>query len=137
MVVVIALAAVGGFHALSAQDAAFDVLIRGGRVVDGTGNPWFFADIGIRNDRIEAVGRLSNARAARVIDASGMAVAPGFIDLHTHSDIPLLADGTAQSKVRQGVTLDVLGESVTVAPRDGLPNEETDGVTADWTTFTG
>jgi N-acyl-D-aspartate/D-glutamate deacylase len=125
-----------GFHWLSAQDAPFDILIRNGRVVDGSGSPSVLADVGIRNGRIEAVGRLGNARAARGIDASGMVVAPGFIDLHTHSDIPLLADGTAQSKVRQGVTLDVLGEAVTVAPRDGLPVEETDGVKVDWTTFT-
>ncbi|MGH9786470.1 MAG: N-acyl-D-amino-acid deacylase family protein, partial [Terriglobia bacterium] len=124
------------FHWLSAQDAPFDLLIRNARVVDGSGSPSLLADVGIRNGRIEAVGRLSDARAARVIDASGLVVAPGFIDLHTHSDIPLLADGTAQSKVRQGVTLDVLGESVTVAPRDGLPAEETDGVKIDWTTFT-
>jgi N-acyl-D-aspartate/D-glutamate deacylase len=126
-----------GFHSLPAQDAAFDVLIRGGRVVDGSGSPSVLADVAIRNGRIEAVGRLDGARAGRVISATSLVVAPGFIDLHTHSDVPLLADGTAQSKVRQGVTLDVLGESVTVAPRDGLPAEETDGVKLDWTTFTG
>ena len=81
---------------------------------------------------------------ARAIDARGLVVAPGFIDLHTHSDIPLLVDGTAQSKVRQGVTTEVLGESTSVAPRDGLAGDagrdfaaEADGgtVAIDWTTF--
>jgi dihydroorotase/N-acyl-D-amino-acid deacylase len=121
-----------GLGLVSARQPAFDLLIRGGRVVDGTGNPWFGADIGIRGDRIAAVGRLEGAAAAREIDARGLVVAPGFIDLHTHSDLPLLNDGNAESKVRQGVTLDVLGESTSVAPRDGLP-EAKDG----WTDFTG
>lgn len=114
-----------------ASTGPYDVLITGGRVVDGTGNPWFHADVGIRDDRIVAVGDLEGAEASRVIDASGLVVAPGFIDLHTHSDGALLRDGTAQSKVRQGVTLDIAGESSSPAPRDGL---EGDG---DWTTFTG
>ena len=100
----------------AAQDAPYDLVIRGGKIVDGTGNPWFAGDVGIRNGRIVAVGRLRNATASRVIDATGRVVAPGFIDLHTHSDISLLADGTAQSKVRQGVTLDIMGESTSVAP---------------------
>jgi N-acyl-D-aspartate/D-glutamate deacylase len=113
---------------------AFDVLIRGGQVVDGTGTPARAADVGIIGDRIAAVGDLSDATGTRVIDATGLVVAPGFIDLHTHSDNPLLEDGTAQSKVRQGVTLDVLGESSSVAPRDGL--EPSEG-SQDWTTFTG
>lgn len=114
-----------------ASRGPYDVLITGGRVVDGTGNPWFHADVGIRDDRIVAVGDLEGAEASRVIDASGLVVAPGFIDLHTHSDGALLRDGTAQSKVRQGVTLDIAGESSSPAPRDGLEGDD------DWTTFTG
>lgn len=110
----------------------YDILITGGRIVDGTGNPWFAGDVAIREDRIVAVGHLGDADATRVIDASGLVVAPGFIDLHTHSDGRLLNDGTAQSKVRQGVTLDVAGESSSQAPRDGM-DIPGDG----WTTFTG
>src|SRR5579864_3428741 len=127
-----------GFAAafLFAQRPAYDVLIRGARIVDGTGNPWFSGEIAIKDGHIAAVGHLGPATATRVIDATGLAAAPGFIDLHTHSDLTLLADGTAQSKVRDGVTLDVIGESTSVAPRDGLPVESGDGVQQDWTTFT-
>src|SRR3954469_21817164 len=114
------------------QAPAFDLIIRGGHVVDGTGNPWFAADVGIRGDRIVAVGRLEGAKATREIDARGLVVAPGFIDMHTHSDLPLLNDGNAESKVRQGVTLDVIGESTSVAPRDGLPDAN-----SSWANFTG
>src|SRR5438067_13383903 len=95
----------------------WDVLIRGGRIVDGTGNPWFDGDVAVRGDRIAAVGRLAGATARREIDARGLVVAPGFIDLHTHSDLPLINDGNAESKVREGVTVDVIGESTSVAPR--------------------
>jgi len=128
---------VGGAASLSGQAPAFDVIIRGGQVIDGTGAAAVRADVGIRGDRITAMGELTGQIARRVIDATGLIVAPGFIDLHTHSEIPLLADGTAQSKVRQGVTLDITGESTSAAPRDGLPAEAQDGLTADWTTFTG
>lgn len=114
----------------------FDVLITGGDVLDGTGAPAVRADVGIRGDRIVAVGPLAGQAAARTIDATGRVVAPGFIDLHTHSEMPLVADGTAQSKVRQGVTLDVTGESSSAAPRDGLQDGSGDGQAADWTTFT-
>src|SRR5262245_671386 len=100
--------------AVHGQNAAYDVVIRGGHVLDGNGNPWFAADVGIRNGRIAAVGRLDNAQATRVIDATGRIVSPGFIDLHTHSDLSVLADPLSQSKVRQGVTLDVIGESTSV-----------------------
>ena len=118
---------------IGAQQPAFDLLIRGARIVDGTGNPWFAGDIGIRGDRIVAVGHVgAGGSTTREIDARGLVVAPGFIDLHTHSDLPLLADGNGESKVRQGVTLDVIGESTTVAPRDGTPEaNET------WKDFTG
>lgn len=117
---------------LQAQPPSFDLIIRGGHVVDGTGNPWFAADVGIRGDRIAAVGRLADAKGGREINARGLVVAPGFIDMHTHSDQPLLDDGNAESKVREGVTLDVIGEATTVAPRDGLPDAKNS-----WTNFTG
>jgi len=119
------------------QEVTYDVLITGGRIVDGTGNPWFEGSVATKDGRIAAVGRLTGARATRVVDAAGLVVAPGFIDLHTHSDLTLLTDGEAQSKVRQGVTLDVLGESSTVAPRDGLKEQEPSGTAVDWTNFTG
>jgi len=121
-----------GGAVLAAQTPAYDLIIRGGQIVDGTGNPWFAGDVGIRGDRIAAVGRLSGATAKREIDARRLVVAPGFIDLHTHSDLPLIEDGNAESKVREGVTIDVIGESTSVAPRDGLPEAKDT-----WTDFTG
>src|SRR5262245_12636105 len=125
-------AAIATGFTLYAQQPAYDLLIRGGRIVDGTGNPSFIADVAIRGDRIAAVGRLADAKAAREIDARDLVVAPGFIDLHTHSDMPLINDGNAESKVRQGVTVDVIGESTSVAPRDGLADAK-----GTWTDFTG
>ena len=120
----------------SPQEPPFDVLIAGGEVLDGTGAAAVRADVGIRGDRVAAIGPLAGRSAAKTIDATGLVVAPGFIDLHTHSEMPLIADGTAQSKVRQGVTLDVTGESSSAAPRDGLAGGGQDGPAADWTTFT-
>jgi len=87
----------------------YDILIEGGRVLDGTGNPWFWADVGIVGDRIEAVGRLRGSRADRRIDARGLMVAPGFIDIHSHSDFTVLVDRRAESKITQGVTTEVVG----------------------------
>lgn len=84
-------------------------LIRGGKIVDGTGNPWHYGDVLIRDDYIAEVGVISTKTADQVIDASGLIVAPGFIDIHTHSDIPLLVDGRANSHVRQGVTTNAIG----------------------------
>jgi len=145
MFAALACAGLGAAYAVAAQQTApFDVIVRGGHIVDGTGNPWVASDVGIRNGRIAAIGSLGTAQAARVLDAAGRIVSPGFIDLHTHSDISVLADPLAESKIRQGVTLDVLGESTSVAPRDGLKEEGANdgGATADsavkqdWTTFT-
>jgi N-acyl-D-amino-acid deacylase len=124
--------------------AGFDVLIRGGRVVDGSGNPWFWSDVGVKDGRIAAVGRFDHGDADTTIDADGRIVCPGFIDMHTHSDLPLLLDGDAQSAVRQGVTLDLIGEGSTVAPLAGRVAEEFRreqqhhfGLDVDWTDFTG
>src|SRR5207249_7208903 len=88
---------------------AFDVVIRGGRVLDGTGSPWRVADIGIRGGKIARVGRLGRAKCDRAIDASPKYVAPGFIDIHTHSDIGILVEPSAECAVRQGVTTHVIG----------------------------
>ncbi|HZT32557.1 MAG TPA: D-aminoacylase [Bryobacteraceae bacterium] len=86
-----------------AQGADFDVLIRGGRIVDGTGGPWYVADLGIRGDSIAAIGKLSGTGTV-TIDAAGLVVAPGFIDLHTHSRRGIFSIPTAENYVRQGVT---------------------------------
>ena len=97
----------------------FDLLIRNGRVIDGTGNPWFSADVAVRGDRIVGLGQFPNGAAVEVIDADGLFVAPGFIDIHSHSDNLLLEDGKALSKIFQGVTTEVLGEGSSAGPRQG------------------
>ena|SRR5436190_16071463 len=104
------------------QQALYDVVIHDGMIVDGTGNPWYRADIGIAGGRIQKIGTIPPSAGRKAINASGRAVSPGFIDLHTHSDIPVLVDGTAQSA--QGVTLDVIGESASVAPLEGVVLDE-------------
>lgn len=101
-----------------ADSPAFDLVLRNGRVVDGTGNPWFYGDVAIKGDRIAAVGRIVG-KGEREIDVAGQVIAPGFIDIHSHSDTLLLEDGAAQSKIRQGVTTEVLGEGDSVAPSSG------------------
>jgi N-acyl-D-aspartate/D-glutamate deacylase len=102
-----------------AAEPEYDLLIRDGKIVDGTGNPWFYGDLAVRGDRIAAVGRVPAGSARREIDARGLVVAPGFIDMHSHSDYVLLEDGDAQSKVRQGVTTEVLGEGQSAGPYKG------------------
>src|SRR5689334_4427138 len=88
----------------------FDVVIANGRVVDGTGAPWFRADVGIRGDRIVAIGNLASARATTRIDAAGQVVAPGFIDLLGQSEFNVLVDARAASKITQGITTEITGE---------------------------
>lgn len=85
------------------------MLIKNGIIVDGTGNPWFKADVAISNGKISKVRNLGSAKAEKVIDAKGLIVAPGFIDIHTHSDFTLLINSRAESKIRQGVTMEVIG----------------------------
>ena len=97
--------------------ATFDFVIENGLVVDGAGTPEKRADVGIAGTRIVAIGDLKVAEAARRLDATGCIVAPGFIDIHNHSDLVLLADGRAESMVRQGVTTQVTGNcGLTPAP---------------------
>ncbi len=92
----------GGLH-------LYDVLIKNGKLIDGSGNPWFAGDLAIAGDTIAEVGNLKHKSASHVIDATALVVAPGFIDIHTHSDGPLLVDGLANSHIRQGVTTNVIG----------------------------
>jgi N-acyl-D-amino-acid deacylase len=119
----------------------FDLLIRGGKIVDGTGNPWFVGDVGIIGERIAAIGRLGDSAAGRrVIDARGLVVAPGFIDIHSHSDMTLLEDGSAQSKIRQGVTTEILGEDTSAGPAKGKRQAQSvsgGGATRTWSTLGG
>jgi dihydroorotase/N-acyl-D-amino-acid deacylase len=127
----------------AAPPPSFDLVIAGGRVVDGTGAPWFRADVGIAGDRIAAVGDLSAARATRRIDAKGRLVAPGFIDMLGQSETQLLVDPSAESKIRQGITTEVTGEGGSVAPtsdallQDSKPWLDKYHLTIDWTDFDG
>ena len=100
----------------AAQPQAFDVVVRGGTVYDGSGNPGRRADVGIRGDRIAAVGDLASARAASSIDATNMTVAPGFINMLSWSTESLLVDGRSQGEVRQGVTTQIFGEGSSMGP---------------------
>jgi dihydroorotase/N-acyl-D-amino-acid deacylase len=126
---------------LSAQVEAYDIIIMNGRIVDGTGNPWFYGDVGIRGDRIVKVGRVGPARARRRIDAHGMIVAPGFIDMLGQSEMNLLIDPRAESKVFQGITTEVTGEGGSAAPLNDYILKETEPflkhfkLTADWHTL--
>lgn len=116
----------------TAQD--FDALIVNARIVDGTGNPSWMGDVAIREGKIAAIGRLTGRTAARTIDAKGLIVAPGFVDIHNHSDYSLLTDGDAQSMIRQGVTTMILGEGGSAAPVGG---KQQDASSYDWKDFDG
>lgn len=96
----------------------FDLIIQNGKIVDGSGNAWFYGDVAVKDEKIVELGRLSSKEAKRIIDAQGLVVAPGFIDSHSHSDQALLTNGKAQSKIYQGVTTEVIGQcGNSAAPR--------------------
>lgn len=117
----------------------FDTVIVNGQIIDGSGSPAYAADVGIIGDTIVRLGEVSRderARAARVIDAAHLVVSPGFIDIHSHSDFALLVDGTARSKVHQGVTTEILGESRSAGPVKGRAEASNPyGIEVDWTTL--
>ena len=125
----------------AAQEPQYDLLIVHGQILDGSGSSAIDASVAVRDGRIAAIGRLDPATAKRVIDATGLVVAPGFIDLHSHSDFTLLVDGDAQSKIRQGVTTEILGESDSAGPVLGPAVDEFDrslkptGIKRDWKTL--
>ena len=123
------------------QNAPYDVVIRNGHIIDGTGSPWYAGDIGIRDGRIAAIGDLASAATKRTIDAHGMVVAPGFIDMLGQSELTILVDPHLPSKIYQGITTEITGEGGSVAPQTDA-TVETDRVsyehyhiTPDWRTL--
>ncbi len=124
-----------------ARTTEFDLVIAGGRLVDGTGAPWSLADVGIVGDRITAIGDLRTRTTARTIEAGGLYVSPGFIDMLGQSEFNVLADSRAASKITQGVTTEITGEGTSIAPlndrlaAEAEPNYKAFGVTLDFRTL--
>jgi len=125
----------------SAQTTQYDVLIKNGRIVDGSGRPGYNADIAIKDKRIARIGNLANATAAKTIDARGMVVAPGFIDMLGQSETYLLIDPRGMSKVMMGVTTEITGEGESIAPINERQIKEQEdflkrfNLTIDWRTL--
>ena len=123
--------------------APFDVIIKNGHILDGTGGPWYAADIGIRGDRIAAIGKLGDSPAKKIIDATGRIVSPGFIDMLGQSETALLIDSRSISKLAQGITTEITGEGGSVAPQNAKtlaplkPYLDHYHLTVDWTTLDG
>jgi dihydroorotase/N-acyl-D-amino-acid deacylase len=121
----------------------FDTLIVNGRIIDGSGSPWYASDIGIRDGRIVAIGHLANASAHNRIDAHGQVVAPGFIDMLGQSEYTILVDPRLPSKIYQGITTEITGEGGSAAPVAGVASEDLKkdlahfGLKLDWTDFNG
>jgi len=121
----------------------YDVIIKNGSIIDGSGNPWVSGDIAIRGDRIAAIGKLEDAHAKRVIDAKGLVVSPGFIDMLGQSEASLLIDNRSLSKLSQGITTEITGEGGSIAPQTELtlaalqPALDHYNLKVDWTTLHG
>jgi N-acyl-D-amino-acid deacylase len=129
--------------ASSPAAGTYDIIIRNGHIIDGTGNPWYAADVAIEGDRIAAIGNLSSVTAKREIDAKGQIVSPGFIDMLGQSEWSLLLDNRSLSKLSQGITSEITGEGGSIAPQNEKtlvsmrPLLEQFKFTVDWTTLDG
>jgi len=125
----------------SQSAAPFDLIIRNGHIIDGTGSPWYAGDVGVRDGHIAAIGDLSRDTAKQIVDAHGMVIAPGFIDMLGQSELTILVDRRLPSKIYQGVTTEITGEGESVAPLDSAMLAENAatyrhyGITADWHTL--
>jgi dihydroorotase/N-acyl-D-amino-acid deacylase len=134
-----------GMQLASPQSApvaqSFDTVIVNGHIIDGTGSPWYSGDVGIRAGKIAAIGNLRDARRTRTIDAHGMVVAPGFVDMLGQSELTILVDPRLPSKIYQGITTEITGEGGTVAPQNDAILEADKAsyehlhITPDWRTF--
>ena len=129
--------------AQSNSTGTYDVIIRNGRIIDGSGNPWVSGDVAITGDRIGKIGYLGNSTAKRVIDAHDLVVAPGFIDMLGQSEMALLIDNRSLSKLSQGITTEITGEGGSIAPQNELtlaplqPELDHYHLKVDWTTLDG
>ncbi len=134
--------AIGLVRGQGSAPIEYDLVIRNGHIIDGTGSPWYAGDVGIRGGRIAAIGDLSGAPARQVIDAAGRVVAPGFIDMLGQSELAILADPHVESKLFQGITTEITGEGDTVGPQNERTLEDSKrqfahyGITPDWRSFT-
>jgi dihydroorotase/N-acyl-D-amino-acid deacylase len=126
---------------LSPTPGGYDIIITHGHILDGTGSPWYESDVGIKDGRIAAIGNLANAPRKQTVDAHGMVVAPGFIDMLGQSEYTILADPRLPSKIFQGITTEITGEGESVAPvNEGILSENQGnyahyGITHDWHDF--
>ncbi len=123
------------FLLLAPVPPSYDILLENGVLVDGTGGSRFRANVAIRGDTIVAIRSELGGTAARVIDAEGLVIAPGFIDMHTHSEMPLLRDGRAASFTYQGITTQLLGEHFSAGPVLGKAERALDGSATSWGTL--
>ena len=141
LVFLLTLASMTALASVSSKGSEYDLIIRNGRVIDGSGRPAFNADVAIKDDRIARIGNLRGAHAKRVIDARGQVVAPGFIDMLGQSEQFVLIDPRAMSKVMMGVTTEITGEGESIAPlNDRILKEQEDfnrrfNLTVDWRTL--
>jgi N-acyl-D-amino-acid deacylase len=125
------------------QGDTYDVIIKNGKIIDGSGNPWVSGDVAIRGDRIVKMGKLNGTNAKRIIDAHNLVVAPGFIDMLGQSEMALLIDNRSLSKLSQGITSEITGEGNSIAPQNVLtlselqPELDHFHLTVDWTTLDG
>lgn len=121
----------------------YDLIIRNGHIIDGTGSPWYAADLAIKDGHIAAIGQLADAHAKRSIDAHGMVVAPGFIDMLGQSEVTVLVDPRLPSKIYQGITTEITGEGESIAPLDDVILKDKRAgfdhyhLKVDWRTFAG
>ena len=142
-VVVLGCGVLMSFARAPLASAPFDVIIKNGHILDGTGGPWYDADIGIRGDRIVAIGKVGDSPAKKIIDATGRIVSPGFIDMHGQSETALLIDSRSISKLAQGITTEITGEGGSVAPQNAKtlaplkPYLDHYHLAVDWTTLDG
>src|SRR5438270_12386552 len=116
LLVVLLLAAAQLLCAQAPTSPPFDVVITNGHIIDGTGSPWYSGDVGIRDGKIAAIGNLFAATSKRTLDAHGMVVAPGFIDMLGQSEWTILVDPRLPSKIYQGITTEITGEGSSIAP---------------------
>jgi len=141
MLILVCLAWVCFSGHLAAQTPHFEIVITNGHIMDGTGSPWYSGDVGIREGKIAAIGNLRDAARSRTIDAHGMVVAPGFIDMLGQSELTILVDPRLPSKIYQGITTEITGEGTSVAPlNDAIiqadrPAYDHYRITPDWRTF--